>query len=139
MADINNILLAAFYQKLQPIAETFQGEEPDNLENDLYIVIGDVNSTDASTQTTLDNRATVQVTVNAKGVKSISTLGLNNTTGQILSAIFPTPIWNLPITGVQITNLKLTSDRTERYGTLGADYFISRILIFEATIYQNLN
>ena len=115
MRDVNSAILQAYYEIIDGLdIPVYEGEEPDDVKHKIYCVINDATSTETSTSKSL-----------------------NTACGQIIEAIKPTSTTNLDLSsfGLQMSNLSLQTDRTERFGNLGGKVFISRILIFKQDIF----
>jgi len=135
MKDINNPLIKAYYEVILPLGyPVFEGEEPDDLLDKIYIVISDVTSNDASTKSSNDHNAQIQVTINSWEVKYNNSKTLNQVAGQILTAIKPTPASTLQASGIGIVTTSLQNDVVQNYGKLAGRVYISRNLIFSHLI-----
>lgn len=137
MIDINNPLLEKYYSVLNALGYlVYEGEEPDNVLDKLYIVISDVNSNDNSNKSSSETNSTIQVTVNGWELGYAPTMAVNTAAGVVINAINPTPPSTLSgLTGIGIITTKLQTDRTQRYGSIAGRKMISRILIFSHYIY----
>jgi hypothetical protein len=140
MKDINNALLQAYYTVIDGLdIPCYEGEEPDDVKDKIYVVLSDVNAQETSTDNSSDCQATIQVTINSWEYKYNNSKQLNIVTGQILEAIKPTSISVLDLSdfGLQMLNLLVQTDRTERFGEMGGKVYISRVLIFKQDIFIN--
>lgn len=138
MRDINNALMQSFYQVIDGIGfPIYEGVEPDNLKDKLYCIISDVNNTETSTDNSSDIQSTIQISVHSWEYKYNNSKALNNAVNSILQAIKPTStsILDLSPFGLQMMNLSLQTDRTERFGEIDGRTYISRILIFKSDIF----
>lgn len=138
MRDTNNPLFKAYYDVISALdIPCYEGEEPDDVKHSIYVVISDPVGNDTSTSNSFDQQKTIQVAVHSWSYKYASSSGLNNTVDAILQAILPTPnsVLDLSGDGLQMMNLTLDTDRTERYGELAAKNYISRYLIFKQDIF----
>ena len=135
MKDINNPLIKAYYDAISPLGyPVYEGEEPDDELNKLYVVISDVSSSDTSTKSSSDVNATIQVTINSWDVKYNNSKAMNTAAGLILTAIQPNHTSSLSASGVNIITSKLENDNTVSYGKLAGRVYISRNLIFSHLI-----
>jgi hypothetical protein len=138
MRDVNSAILQAYYEIIDGLdIPVYEGEEPDDVKHKIYCVINDATSTETSTFNSSDVNLTIQLSVHSWEYKYNNSKTLNTACGQIIEAIKPTSTTNLDLSsfGLQMTNLSLQTDRTERFGNLGGKVFISRILIFKQDIF----
>lgn len=138
MKDVNSAILQAYYEIVNGLdIPVYEGEEPDDVKHKIYCVINDATSTEISTFNSSDVNLTIQLSVHSWEYKYNNSKTLNTACGQIIEAIKPTSTSNLDLSafGLQMTNLSLQTDRTERFGNLGGKVFISRILIFKQDIF----
>ena len=138
MIDINNPLIKAYYDAIQPLGyPVFEGEEPDDTLDKIYIVISDVSSSDASTKSSQDVSANIQITINSWENKYNNSKALNNVAGLILNAIKPTPnaVLDLSSDNLQMMNLNVQNDNVQSYGKLAGRVYISRNIIFQQDIF----
>jgi hypothetical protein len=138
MRDVNSAILQAYYEIIDGLdIPVYEGEEPDDVKHKIYCVINDATSTETSTFNSSDVNLTIQLSVHSWEYKYNNSKTLNTACGQIIEAIKPTSTTNLDLSsfGLQMTNLTLQTDRTERFGNLGGKVFISRILIFKQDIF----
>jgi hypothetical protein len=138
MKDVNSAILQAYYEIVDGLdIPVYEGEEPDDVKHKIYCVINDATSTETSTFNSSDVQLTVQLSVHSWEYKYNNSKTLNTACGQIIQAIKPTSTSNLDLSsfGLQMCNLSLQTDRTERFGNLGGKVFISRILIFKQDIF----
>jgi hypothetical protein len=138
MKDVNTAILTAYYEIVNGLSiPVYEGEEPDDLKDKIYCVISDATSTETSTDNSSDVNLTVQLSVHSWEYKYNNSKTLNTTVGSILEAIKPTStsVLDLSSFGLQMMNLSLQTDRTDRMGELGGKVFISRILIFKQDIF----
>lgn len=138
MKDTNNPLFKAYFNAISDLdIPCYEGEEPDDVKHNIYVVISDPVGSDTSTSNSFDQQKTIQVAVHSWSYKYASSSGLNNTVDSILQAILPTPtsVLDLSADNLQMMNLTLDADRTERYGELASKNYISRFLIFKQDIF----
>lgn len=133
MKDINNPLIKAYYDIISPLYPCYEGEEPDNEENKLYVVLSDVSSSDVSTKSSTDHQASIQVSLHSWEVGYNNAKALNTAAGVILTAIKPTPYSTITIDGATVVTTKV-EDRTFPYGKLNGRVYVSRNLIFSHLI-----
>lgn len=140
MKDINSALLQAYYEVIDGLEiPCYEGEEPDDVKDKIYVVLSDVNAQETSTDNTSDCQATIQVTINSWEYKYNNSKLLNQTAGEILEAIKPTAtsVLDLSDFGLQMLNLLVQTDRTERFGEMGGKVYISRVIVFKQDIFIN--
>jgi hypothetical protein len=138
MRDVNSAILQAYYEIVNNLEiPVYEGEEPDDVKHKIYCVINDATSTETSTFNSSDVNLTIQLSVHSWEYKYNNSKTLNTACGAIIEAIKPTSTSNLDLSsfGLQMTNLSLQTDRTDRFGNLGGKVFISRILIFQQDIF----
>lgn len=138
MRDVNSAILQAYFEIIDDLGiPVYEGEEPDDVKHKIYCVLNDATSTETSTMNTSDVSLTIQVSVHSWEYKYNNSKTLNIECGRIINAIKPTSNTNLDLSAfdLQMCNLTLQTDRTERFGNLGGKVFISRILIFKQDIF----
>ena len=138
MRDVNSAILQAYYQVINDLdIPVYEGEEPDDIKDKIYCVISDATSTETSTDTSTDVNLTIQLSIHSWEYKYNNSKNLNNVVGMILEAIKPTStsVFDLTSFDLQMMNLSVQTDRTERLGEIGGKVFISRILIFKQDIF----
>jgi mannose/fructose/N-acetylgalactosamine-specific phosphotransferase system component IIB len=136
--DINNTLIKAYYDALKPLGyPVYEGEEPDDTLDKMYIVISDVTSNDTSTKNSTDVNAQIQITINSWELKYNNSKSLNIAAGDVLTAIKPTPnaVLDLSVGGMQMMNLNVQNDNLQNYGKLAGRVYISRNIIFQQDIF----
>jgi len=136
--DINTPILKAYYNAIDALGiPVYEGEEPDDVLDKIYVVISDVSSNDVSTKSSFDFNCNIQLSIHSWEYKYVNSSTLNTTVGQILQAIKPdvNSVFDLSADGMQMTDLKLAQDITQRLGILGERKFITRILIFTQNIF----
>ena len=135
MKDFNTSLLTAYYDAISALGiPVYEGEEPDDVLDKIYVVVSDVTSNDVSTKSSFDFNASIQLSVHSWEYKYVNSKTLNETVNDILEAVKPDNISTLVADGVQIATTKLSQDITQRLGILAERKFISRILIFQHLI-----
>jgi len=140
MKDVNSALLQAYYEVINGLSiPVYEGEEPDDVKDKIYCVISDVTNIENSTDNSSDTTSTIQITINSWEYKYNNSKNLNTVTNQILEAIKPNSksVLDLSLYGLQMLNLNVQTDRTERYGEVGGKIFISRILVFKQFLFIN--
>jgi len=138
MRDINSALLQAYYEVIDDLdIPVFEGEEPDDVKHKIYAVLSDVINIESSTSNSSDNTSTIQISVHSWEYKYNNSKTLNSAVDDIIQAIKPTStsVLDLSAFGLQMMNLSIQTDRTERFGELGGKIFISRILILKQNIF----
>jgi len=138
MRDVNSALLQAYYQVIDGLnIPVYEGEEPDDVKHKIYAVLSDAISIEQSTDNSSDVQTTLQVSIHSWEYKYNNSKNLNLAVDSILQAIKPTStsVLDLSLAGLQMMNLMVQTDRTERFGELGGKIFISRILIFKQDIF----
>ena len=136
MTDVNTPLLQAYYDALKVLPyPVYEGEEPDDILDQVYIVLSDVNSTDFSTKTNSGTRSNIQVGIYTWENKYNTALTVNGVAAEIFSILKPDSNSVLTLSGMQMTNMGVLSDRTERIGELAGRKYINRIIIFKQDIF----
>jgi hypothetical protein len=138
MRDVNSALLQAYYQVIDGLnIPVYEGEEPDDVKHKIYAVLSDAISIEQSTDNSSDVQTTLQLSIHSWEYKYNNSKNLNLAVDSILQAIKPTStsVLDLSLDGLQMMNLMVQTDRTERFGELGGKIFISRILIFKQDIF----
>jgi hypothetical protein len=138
MKDINSSLLQAYYEVINNLnIPCYEGEEPDNVKDKIYAVIGNISSNETSTKNSSDIQATIQVTVNSWDMKYNNSKSLNLAINSILEAIKPNSksVLDLSSYGLQMLNLSVQSDSEQEYGRLVDRMYISRVLVFKQDIF----
>jgi hypothetical protein len=138
MKDVNSAILQAYYEVIDDLEiPCYEGEEPDDVKHPIYCVISDVTSTETSTDSSSDVNATIQLSFHSWKYKYNNSEDLNNVVGDVLEAIKPNSksVLDLSNYGLQMLNLSVQTDRTDRLGELGGKIFITRILIFKQDIF----
>lgn len=138
MKDINTSLLTAYYNAISALnISVYEGEEPDDVKDKIYAVLSDVINVESSTSNSSDTSTTIQISIHSWEYKYNNSKNLNTAVDQILQAIKPdsNAVLDLSSYGLQMMNLNIQTDRTERFGEIGGKIFISRILIFQQDIF----
>ena len=138
MRDINTALLKTFYNAISTTGiPVYEGEEPDDVKHKIYAVLSDVQNIEKSTKNSSDVQALIQVSVHSWEYKYNNSKTLNQAVDDIFQAVKPSTndVLDLSADGLQMMNLSVQTDRTERFGELGDKIFISRILIFKSDIF----
>jgi hypothetical protein len=138
MRDINSALLQAYFEVIDDLdIPVFEGEEPDDVKHKIYAVLSDVINIESSTDNSSDTTSTIQISVHSWEYKYNNSKNLNTAVDSILQAIKPTStsVLDLSQFNLQMMNLSIQTDRTERFGEIGGKIFISRILIFKQNIF----
>jgi len=142
LKDIHNILLTSYYSALNgnipnpsggdPIP-VFEGEEPDNYDAPIYVVLNDISDTDVSPKQLNQSNATVLVSVHSRRNKYNNRKNLNIVCGSIIGIIKPQPHSTLQADGIDIMSTSLDTN-TVNYGYIANQVFTSRNLIFSHLI-----
>jgi hypothetical protein len=138
MRDINSAILQAYYEVIDNAGIIiYEGEEPDDVKDKIYAVLSDATSVEKSTDNSSDTQTTLQITVNSWEYKYNNSKNLNAAVNTILQSIKPTTnsVLDLSPYGLQMLNLTIQTDRTERFGELAGKVYISRILVFKQDIF----
>jgi hypothetical protein len=138
MKDINSALLQVYYEAINSLnIPVYEGMEPDDVAYKLYAVISDVISNETSTKNSSDLQATIQISFHSLEYKYNNSKALNLAVGNFLELIKATPNQSFDMSsfGMQMLNLSIQTDRTERFGNLDGRVYISRILIFKQDIF----
>jgi hypothetical protein len=139
MKDINSPLLKAYFSVINNLdIKVYEGEEPDNVGDKIYVVLSNITSNETSTKSSLDVNATIQVSVHSWEYKYNNSKNLNIAVGQILDAIKPSSnsVLDLSEFGLEMLNLTKQSDSTQNLGNLDGRVYISRILVFKQDIFE---
>lgn len=132
--------MVAYYNVIRALdLPVYEGEEPDDIKDKIYVVLSDATSIETSTDNSSDVNTTLQVSIHSWEYKYNNSKLLNEATGQILEAIKPTStsVLDLSGDGLQMLNLSVQTDRTERIGEMGGKVYISRVLVFKQDIFIN--
>lgn len=138
MRDINSALLQAYFEAIDGVSiPVYEGEEPDDVKHKIYAVLSDVINIESSTDNSSDTTSTIQISVHSWEYKYNNSKSLNTAVDSILQAIKPTStsVLDLSDYNLQMMNLSIQTDRTERFGEIGGKIFISRILVFKQNIF----
>jgi hypothetical protein len=138
MKDVNSALLQAYFEIIDGLnIPVFAGEEPDDVKNKVYVVLNDIVSNETSTDNSSDLQSTIQININSWEYKYNNVKSLNDVANQIYQAIKPTSnsVLDLNSFGLQMMNLSVQTDRTERFGEIANKIFITRIIIFKQDIF----
>lgn len=138
MIDINSSLMQAYYEIIDSLnIPVYEGQEPDDIKDKIYCVISDVVSSERSTDNSDDLQTTIQITLHSWEYKYNNSKQLNQTANLILQNIKPNSnsVLDLSTFGLQMMNLLIQTDRTERYGEIDGRVYISRIFIFKQDIF----
>lgn len=138
MKDINSALLQVYYEAINSLnIPVYEGMEPDDVAYKLYAVLSDVVSNETSTKSSSDVQATIQISFHSWEHKYNNSKALNIAVGDFIELIKATPNQSFDMSsfGMQMLNLSLQTDRTDRIGNLDGRVYISRILIFKQDIF----
>lgn len=138
MKDINTALLRAYYKAIDDAGIiVYEGEEPDDVKDKIYAVISDVTSTETSTKNSSDVQATVQISVHSWEYKYNNSKTLNEAVNTIYQAVKSSQntVRDLSAYGLQMLNLLVQTDRTERLGEIAGKVYITRILVFKQDVF----
>lgn len=138
MKDVHTPLMKLYYAAISGLGyPTFEGEEPDDTLDKLYVVINNVTSSDISTMNSTDVQAQVQVTINSWEVKYNNREALNEAADAILQAVKlqPGSEFDMSAYNMQMLNLRVITDRDPNYGKLAGRVYISRQIIFDQHIF----
>jgi hypothetical protein len=138
MRDVNSAILQVYYEAINALdIPVYEGEEPDNLKDKIYVVLSDVVSKETSTDNSSDVQATLQISIHSWDYKYNNTKTLNDTAGAIIEAIKPTStsVLDLSPFDLQMLNLSLQTDIVNRLGEINGRKYITRILIFKQDIF----
>ena len=117
------------------VLSVYEGEEPNNLQDKAYIVLGDVISSDDSTKSSTDTATSIQISIYTWENNYNSSLTVNDIADQIFAIVKPSPNAVLTVDNIQMVKLTLTTDRLDRVGTLAGRKYINRILIFQQELF----
>jgi len=139
MKDINSPLLKAYFSVIDALnIKVYEGEEPDDVGDKIYVVLSNITSNETSTKSSIDANATIQVSVHSWEYKYNNSKNLNTKVGLILNAIKPdsNSVLDLSEFGLEMLNLTKQSDSTQNLGNLNGRVYISRILVFKQDIFE---
>jgi len=139
MKDINSALLQVYYEAINSLnIPVYEGMEPDDVRDKLYVVLSDVTSNETSTNNSSDVQATIQISFHSWEHKYNNSKDLNLAVGSFLELIKSTSnqCFDMSSFDLQMLNLSLQTDRTDRIGNLDGRVYISRILIFKQDIFM---
>ena len=138
MKDVNSSLLKAYYEVINGLnIPVYEGQEPDNIKDKLYCILSDTTTREISTDNSSDLKVTLQLSIHSWEYKYNNSKNLNQTANSILEAIKPDSksVLDLSLYGLQMLNLSIQADRTERFGELDGRVYITRIIIFKQDIF----
>jgi hypothetical protein len=138
MRDVNSAILQVYYEAINALdIPVYEGEEPDNLKDKIYVVLSDAVSKETSTDNSSDVQLTIQISIHSWDYKYNNTKTLNDTAGAIIEAIKPTStsVLDLSPFDLQMLNLSLQTDIVNRLGEINGRKYITRILIFKQDIF----
>lgn len=138
MKDIATPLLLAYKTALSTLPYTvWEGEEADDVTDQVYIVLSDVTSTEASTKNTSDTSSSIQIAIHSWEEKYNTSLSVNTAAGLVFAAIKPDPnsVLDMTADNMQMLNLRVTTDRVDRLVELAGRKYISRYIIFQQDIF----
>ena len=136
MTDINTALETAYYAALKDLTtHVYNGQLPDNVNPEEYIIFRSIQNNDASTQNSSDTSTNITVEIHTNKNKINETNGGNSLAAQVFAAIYPNPQFNLTLSSMQMTDTKLINDRTDEYQMSSQLCYISRYLTFNHLIY----
>jgi hypothetical protein len=138
MRDVNSDITQAYYEVINNLnIPVYQGEEPDNVKDKIYVVISAISSNEKSTKNSSDMELTIQLTINSWDYKYNNTKSLNTAVNQILSAIKPeqNSVLDLSSFGLQMLNLSIQTNIEQDYGRLVDRTYVTRVIIFKQHIF----
>jgi hypothetical protein len=138
MRDVNSDITQAYYEVINNLnIPVYQGEEPDNVKDKIYVVISSISSNEKSTKNSSDMELTIQLTINSWDYKYNNTKSLNTAVNQILSAIKPeqNSVLDLSSFGLQMLNLSIQTNIEQDYGRLVDRTYVTRVIIFKQHIF----
>ena len=137
MKDINTPLQKAYYDAISALSiPVFEGEEPNNTNEPIYVVLHDINSTEASNKYSFAFNASIQVSIHSIKSNVNNSVDINEKAGLILDAIKPEAISSLLADGILIVTTNISVDRQTR-SKIGDTAFITRDIIFNHLIHYN--
>lgn len=135
MRDVNIPLRKLYYSLLSEIGyPVYYMEQPDNKDDEVYIVFHNPNSSDASTFNTHDTSTSMQVSVHVKAIKGDSLL-VDQVAAQVYEKLIPSYNEHIQGDDIQIVSTRVTADRTEEPLRLGGVIFGTRSIIFSHGIF----
>ena len=136
MTDVNTPLEKAYYAALKDLTTyVYNGQLPDNISPDEYIIFRSITSNDQSTKNSSDTLTSVTIEIHTVKDKINQTVEGNSLAAKVFQAIYPNPQFNLTLDGIKMINTKLSNDRTDEYRMSNQKCFISRYITFEHLIF----
>lgn len=138
MTDVNTPLIKAYYDALKVLPyKVYEGEEPDNIQDQVYLVISDVFNRETSTKNSSDTNSTIQIGIYSWEHKYNTAKTVNTVAAAVYSVLKPEPNTTLSLaaSGMQLLNMRVIVDRTERIGELAGRKYINRIIVFQQDIF----
>lgn len=138
MRDVNLPLRKAYIAALAGIGcPVYYQIVPDSVNVDTYVVIERISNNDASTMNSTDVTATVQLTVFTHSSSYNTGVVCATKAGLILTALKPTPQYQIAADGVQVVSTKLQSDNENNYTINNTKNYVDRTLVFQHHIFIN--
>ena len=136
MTDINTALETAYYAALKDITTyVFNGQLPDNVNPEEYIIFRSIQNNDVSTKNSSDTSTNITVEIHTNKNKINQTNDGNSLAAQVFAAIYPNQQFNLTLSGMQMIDTKVVNDRTDEYQMSSQLCYISRYITFGHLIY----
>ena len=136
MTDINTALETAYYAALKDITTyVFNGQLPDNVNPEEYIIFRSIQNNDVSTKNSSDTSTNITVEIHTNKNKINQTNDGNSLAAQVFAAIYPNQQFNLTLSGMQMIDTKVVNDRTDEYQMSSQLCYISRYITFRHLIY----
>ena len=138
MRDVNLPIRKAYIAALAAIGcPVYYQVVPDSVLIDVYAVIERISNNDASTMNSSDVTATVQLTVFTHSASYNTGVVCDTKAGLIMTALKPTPQYQITADGVQVVSTKLQSDNTNNYTINNTRNYVDRTLVFQHHIFIN--
>lgn len=132
MKDVNYPLRKAYVAALTPLGYgVYNIEAPDNIEDQVYIVISDLSSQDQKTKSSKDTETSIRITIHTWDSKYNAGKIVDEVAEDVYQAIYPTSGSNISLVadGLQVLSTSFRSDDMS-YGTLGDRKYVDRIITF---------
>lgn len=143
MIDVNTSLQTAYISAFSSLSyntvdvKTFYQNAPDNIPDNVYVVLSPVVSVGNSDKTFSQTATTMQVSIISFNEKYNDGLAVNDVAGQVFTAILPTVDAKLTLSAGINTQIELVSDNTVQYKLQNQRNYITRILVFRHQILHN--
>lgn len=137
MTDVNTPLIKAYFDAISALGyPVWEGEEPNDTLDKVYIVISDVVNNETSAKNASQTNSSIQVAINTWELGYNTSETVNTVAGLIFQAVHPVPQSTLLAdSGIKIITTTVPTDITDRPVILAGRKYIRRTLIFSHYIY----